>query len=179
MQTIKVKEKRFEIAIPANRIAQRVDELQAEIYLNYQDRTPIFIGILNGSFIFMADLLKGYPGDCEMDFIKASSYEGMESTGNVKEIMGLKTDIEGRDIVLVEDIVDTGLTLQKLLENLKRSKPSSISIVSLLFKPEKCQADFTIDYLGFEIPNEFVIGYGLDFDGSVRNLKHIYRLQES
>lgn len=179
MKTIEVHGKTFEIAITDKRIAEKVEALQAQIYLDYQDRNPIFIGILNGSFIFMADLIKGYPGHCETDFIKASSYEGLESTGNVKELMGLKTDIQGRDVILVEDIVDTGLTLASILKKLESFKPSSISIVSLLFKPEKCQADFTIDYLGFEIPNEFVIGYGLDFDGIVRNLKHIYRLQES
>lgn len=179
MQTIKVQGKTFEISLSEETILKRVQELQSQIYQDYKDKNPIFIGVLNGSFIFMSDLVKGYPGDCEMDFIKASSYEGMESTGEVKELMGLKTEIQGRDILIVEDIVDTGLTLKSLLGKLESFSPSSISIVSLLFKPEKCQADLKIDYLGFEIPNEFVIGYGLDFDGRVRNLKHIYRLQQS
>ncbi len=179
MQTIEVHGKIFEISITEDKIQKRVAELRKLIHKKFEGKNPVFIGVLNGSFIFMSDLVKGYPGDCEMDFIKVSSYEGMETTGEVKELMGLKTDIQGRDIILVEDIVDTGLTLESLISKMKSYLPSSISIVSLLFKPEKCQADFNIDFLGFEIPNEFVIGYGLDFDGSVRNLKHIYRLQES
>lgn len=178
MQTIEVHGKTFEVSHSADEIEAKVLELQNQIYQDFKGKTPIFIGILNGSFIFMSDLVKGYPGDCEMDFIKVSSYDGMDSTGEVKSLMGLKNDISGRDIILVEDIVDTGLTLQATIEKLEKLNPSSISIVSLLFKPEKCQADFKIDYCGFEIPNEFVIGYGLDFDGLVRNLKHIYRLKK-
>ena len=178
MQTIEVYGKEFEIAITAEEIESKVQELQDAIAQDYKDKKPIFIGILNGSFIFMSDLVKGYPGECEMDFMKVSSYDGMDSTGEIQNLMGLKNDVSGRDLILVEDIVDTGLTLESIIENLDKLNPSSISIVSLLFKPEKCKADFKINYIGFEIPNEFVIGYGLDFDGLVRNLKHIYRLKE-
>ena len=178
MQTVEVQGKTFEISITSNEIESKVQELQNQIHQDYKDKTPVFIGILNGSFIFMSDLVKGYPGNCEMDFIKVSSYEGMDSTGKVQNLMGLKNDISGRDVILVEDIIDTGLTLKATIEKIENLNPSSISIVSLLFKPEKCQVDLKIDYCGFEIPNEFVIGYGLDFDGLVRNLKHIYRLKQ-
>jgi hypoxanthine phosphoribosyltransferase len=178
MENIIVKDKTFEISITENQILDKVKELQEKIHQDYKGKTPLFIGVLNGSFIFMSDLVKGYPGDCEMDFLKVSSYDGMESTGNVQDLMGLKNDVKDRDLILVEDIVDTGLTIKKIVEKLEKLSPSSISIVSLLFKPDKCHEDLSIDYLGFSIPNEFVIGYGLDFDGLVRNLKHIYRLKE-
>lgn len=177
MKDIHIQDKTFEISISESQIAAKVNELQSQIHEKFKRKTPIFIGVLNGSFIFMSDLVKGYPGDCEMDFLKVSSYDGMESTGNVQNIMGLKHDIKGREIILVEDIIDTGLTLKSITENLQNFSPSSISIVSLLFKPEKCKVDLKIDYLGFAIPNDFVIGYGLDFDGIARNLKHIYRLK--
>jgi hypoxanthine phosphoribosyltransferase len=144
--------------------------------LDYENRRPIFIGVLNGSFLFMADLLKEMEIDCEVGFIRVSSYHGTESSGTIKEVFGMPQDLGGRNIILVEDIVDTGFTLKYILEKVYLQEPASVSVCTLLYKPDAIQTEIKeLEYIGFEIPNEFVVGYGLDYDGLGRNLKDIYR----
>lgn len=176
MNTIQIADKEFEILLENDQISKRTRLIAIQLDVDYEGRCPIFIGVLNGSFIFMADLLKEISMACEVGFIKVSSYSGTESTGNVKEIFGLPSDLHNRDVILVEDIVDTGLTLKYILEAVNQQKPSSVSVCSLLLKPEALKGQIEeLEYVGFEIANEFVVGYGLDYDGLGRNLKDIYR----
>jgi hypoxanthine phosphoribosyltransferase len=176
MNTIDVGDKKFEIFIENDNINKRTRLIGIQLNLDYEGRCPIFIGVLNGSFLFMADLLKEIEIPCEVGFIKIASYQGTASSGVVKEAFGLPEDLYGRDIILVEDIVDTGFTLQYILEKVYLQKPASVSVCSLLFKPAALKAPIDeLEYVGFEIPNEFVVGYGLDYNGLGRNLKDIYR----
>ncbi|MCL4134098.1 UNVERIFIED_CONTAM: hypothetical protein GTU68_042086 [Idotea baltica] len=145
----------------------------------YLDKNPIFIGVLNGSFMFAADFLKEINIDCEISFIKIRSYVGMESSGELLELIGIDDDIEGREVILLEDIIDTGHTMNKLLKTLKAKNAGYVRIVTLLLKPEAFEYTFPIHYTGFEIPNKFVVGYGLDYDGRGRNYRSIYQLKES
>ena len=138
------------------------------------DKNPLFLSVLNGSFMFTADLLKHITIPCEISFVKLASYQGVTSTGVIKEVIGLNQDIAGRTVVIVEDIVDTGLTMQRLLETLGTRNPESIHIASLLVKPEKLKVDLNIEYVAMEIPNDFIVGYGLDYDGFGRNYPDIY-----
>jgi hypoxanthine phosphoribosyltransferase len=176
MNTIEVGDKKFEIFIENDNINKRIRLIGIQLNLDYEGRCPIFIGVLNGSFLFMADLLKEIEIPCEVGFIKIASYQGTASSGVVKEAFGLPEDLYGRDVILVEDIVDTGFTLQYILEKVYLQKPASVSVCSLLFKPAALKAPIDeLEYVGFEIPNEFVVGYGLDYNGLGRNLKDIYR----
>jgi len=159
-------------------IKNRIDTLGKEISKNFEGEIPIFIGVLNGSFIFMADLVRALTIDCEMDFIKVSSYSGTKSTGSVHLLKDLSADTAGRHVILVEDIVDSGITIKFIRDRFLVSAPASLSVVSLLLKPEIADIDFEIDYVGFEIPPEFVVGYGLDNDQKIRHLKGIYRLEQ-
>lgn len=169
----------FDLIISPAQISERVSEMAAELDRRFEQDVPIFIGILNGSFIFMADLLRSLPFDCEMDFIKLSSYQGDGSSGTVRLLKDISADITGRHVVVVEDIVDSGLTIKFIRDRLQEADPASVTIVSLLLKPEVAQLDFPIDIVGFEIPPEFVVGYGLDYDQKFRNLDGIYRLKET
>lgn len=166
----------FRVSIPETEIKQRVAELGAQISEELKGEKPIFIAILNGSFIFAADFIRCFEHECEVEFIKFSSYEGTDTTGDVKQLIGLNKDLTGRTIVIVEDIVDTGLTMKAMLEMMKEKNPKNIKIATLLMKPEKLQVALNIDYCGFRIPNDFILGYGLDYDGEARNLKEIYTL---
>ena len=140
---------------------------------------PLFLCVLNGAFIFAADLIREAGiNDAQISFVRYSSYEGTSSTGNVKQILGLKEDVEGRDLVIIEDIVDTGLTAKMMVEDLKKRNPHSVRFVTLLHKPESSKTGFKPDYVAFNIPPKFIIGYGLDLDGKVRNLKDIYVIKE-
>ncbi|MCP4121504.1 MAG: hypoxanthine phosphoribosyltransferase [Bacteroidetes bacterium] len=156
-------------------IQKRILELGKEIFSKYKDRSPIFIGILNGAFIFTADLVRACDLSCEITFTKLSSYSGTQSTGTVSTLIGLDSSLEGRHIIVVEDIIDSGRTMHHFVKELKSYKPASIALASLLYKPEAMQYDMHIDYVGFEIPDKFVIGYGLDYDGIGRNLASIYQ----
>lgn len=176
MKTVQVRDKMFRVSIPEAEIKERVAEMAAEISRELKGKKPIFLAVLNGSFIFAADLIRGFDSECEVEFIKFSSYEGTDTTGEVKELIGLNKSIEGRTVVIVEDIVDTGLTMKALLEMLKDKNPKEIRIAALLMKPEKLSVPLTIDYCGFRIPNDFILGYGLDYDGEARNLREIYTL---
>lgn len=160
-----------------DRIQERIKSLGRTISEDYKGKTPLFIGVLNGAFMFCSDLLKVVNIDAEITFVRLSSYEGMSSTGQVRSIMDLQEDIKGRDLIIVEDIVDSGLTMQKALKYFESFEPASIAITALLLKPECLKCELKIDYLGFEIPEKFVVGYGLDYDGLGRNFKDIYQLK--
>ena len=174
METIQLKDKTFKTNIPSEEILRQVNRVATEIGKDYRERRPLFIVVLNGAFMFASDLMKALDIDCEISFVKLSSYQGTQSTEKVKEIIGLNQSIEGRDIIIVEDIVDTGITMENLLTDLHKMKPESIRIATLLYKPESFRKDFKIDYIGFEIPNDFIVGYGLDYDQLGRNLSDIY-----
>lgn len=164
--------------MPAEQIGERVAQLAAEINRDYEDKKPLFIAILNGSFMFAADLFKYVTVPSEISFIKLASYKGTKSTGNVITAIGLDEKISGRHIIIVEDIIDTGKTLHQFLPQLLEQSPASLKICALLQKPDATVFPIDIAYLGFTIPNKFVLGYGLDYDGLGRNINGIYRLAE-
>tara|TARA_R110001592_G_scaffold362736_2_gene677919 strand:+ start:115 stop:651 length:537 start_codon:yes stop_codon:yes gene_type:complete len=178
METITVKDLSFKPFISEKELQLAIKKVAQNINEDYQGKTPIFLGVLNGSFMFMGDLMKSITLDCYTSFVKMASYEGTESTGKINELIGLNEDIEGKDIILVEDIVDTGNTLVKLFDVLQEKNPKSIKIATLLYKPEAYKKSYKIDYIGKEIPNAFVLGYGLDYDGLGRNLSSIYVLKD-
>ena len=174
MDTIKIKDKNFAISIPEAKILQEVDRLAAQISRDLEGKNPPFLGILNGSFMFAADLFRRITIPAEISFVKLASYEGTNSTGVIKEVIGLSENISGRTVVIVEDIVDTGCTMKNLLEKLGTRSPESIHVCILLLKPEKLKVSLDWEYVALEIPNDFIVGYGLDYDGYGRNLKDIY-----
>ena len=178
MNTVKIKDKKFAVSIPEEKILKEVERLAAQISCDLEGKNPLFLGILNGSFMFAADLFRRITIPAEISFVKLASYEGTASTGVIKEVIGLSESISGRTIVVVEDIVDTGCTMQKLLENLGTRSPESIHVCTLLLKPEKLKVDLDVEYVALEIPNDFIVGYGLDYDGYGRNLKDIYTVVE-
>ena len=170
------KEKLTEL-ISKSQIQDKVKEIAADISQKYVGEAPILIGILNGSFIFCADLMREMDINCEIDFIKVSSYTGTASVGTVKLRKDISADITNRHVVIVEDIIDSGLTIKFIKDRMLEAGPKSVAIVTLLMKPDIAKLDFKIDWVGFEIPPEFVVGYGLDYDQLYRNLKAIYRLE--
>ncbi|MBC8987080.1 hypoxanthine phosphoribosyltransferase [Pedobacter sp. N36a] len=178
MNTIKVLDKDFDILLENDNIMKRTRLIGIQMNVDYENRNPLFIGVLNGSFLFMADLVKEITVPCEMTFIRVSSYKDTQSTGEIKEIFGLPENLENRDIIIVEDIVDTGFTLSHILKEIYKQTPASVSVCSLLLKPDalKVQID-ELEYVGFEIANDFVVGYGLDYNGYGRNLNHIYTVK--
>ncbi len=178
MMELAIDNKIFESFIDYELIEKRIRVLAIQINVDYENKTPMIIGVLNGSFIFMADLMKALEISCEVAFLKVSSYKDMQSTGEIKEEYVLNTNIENRDIILIEDIIDTGNTLDYLINKLKTKNPASIKVASLLLKPDALQKEIDeIAYVGFEIGNDFVVGYGLDYNGLGRNTKNIYRLK--
>ncbi|MFB0908256.1 MAG: hypoxanthine phosphoribosyltransferase [Spirosomataceae bacterium] len=174
----KVKDKYFKTLIPSQDIQARVVEIANLLNADYADKNPLLIGVLNGSFIFLSDLFKCINIDCEVTFMRVSSYENLRSTGKVTQIIGLKEDIADRHVLIVEDIVDTGQTLVNVKEQLVKMKPASLKVVTLLNKPDAMLKPLPLDYVGFKIENNFVIGYGLDYDGHGRNLTDICVLSE-
>lgn len=176
MSLIKLHDKTFDIYLPEAEIQQKVKEMAAQIDAEYEGKNPLFIAILNGSFMFAADLFKYLTIPAEISFIKLASYKGVKSTGHVTTAIGLDHDLYNRHVVILEDIVDTGKTLGFFLPKLEHQQPASLKIAALLHKPEATQHPLTIHYTGFSIPNKFVVGYGLDYDGLGRNLKEIYQL---
>lgn len=176
MNKIQVDGKDFELFIENEAISKKTRLIGVQLNVDYENRCPIFIGVLNGSFVFMSDLLKEIDIACEIGFIRVSSYQGTKSSEFIKEAFGLPDDLKDRDVIIVEDIVDTGFTLNYILEKVKFQNPASVQVCSLLFKPAAIQSPIPeLNYVGFEIPNEFVVGYGLDYNGLGRNLKDIYR----
>lgn len=178
MDTIKIKDKLFTVSIKKQDIQREVIRVAEEINRDLAGKNPLFISVLNGSFMFTADLLKQVKIPCEISFVKLASYQGDSSTGVVKQLVGLNEDIAGRTVVIVEDIVDTGLTMKRLLEMLSERNPAELRIATLLLKPEKLKLDLKIDYVAMEIPNDFIVGYGLDYDGFGRNYPDIYTVVE-
>jgi hypoxanthine phosphoribosyltransferase len=177
-QQIKIGQRVFEKYLNRDTIRARIHELGQEIAIDYQGKYPLFIVVLNGAFMFAADLLRATALECEIQFVKLSSYSDTASTGQVKEIIGLPDPIHGREIIIVEDIVDSGRTIKAMMADLERFQPNSISVATLLLKPDCLQYELGSTYVGFEIPDAFVIGYGLDLDGRARNLADIYQLAQ-
>ena len=176
---VTINDERFRLFIPEDEVKKRVGELANEINKNFAGRAPIFIGVLNGAFIFFADLIREIEIGCEIDFFKLSSYgDGKISSGNVKLLKDLNCQVTDRDIIIVEDIVDSGLSIDFIRKLVMKQRPRSFSVVTLLFKSDCVKIDFTVDYIGFEIPNQFVIGYGLDYSQKARNLRSIYVLDK-
>ena len=178
MATIDIKDKTFETLIPEEEIMRRVKTVADRISNDLKGKKPLLLGVLNGSFIFAADLMRMLTIESEISFVKMTSYQGTESTGKVKKLVGLNEDIEGRTVVIVEDIVDSGLTMEKIIEYLKEFKPAEIHICTLLLKPDNLKRNLDIEYIAMEIPNDFIVGYGLDYDGLGRNLRDIYVVKE-
>lgn len=177
MRNVTIKGLEFEPYISREQIDLRLNDLAAKIEEDFSGQCPIFICVLNGAFAFAADLFRKVRLESEITFIKLQSYIGTGTTGKVKEIIGLNTSIEGRPVIIVEDIVDTGITMYNLICDLRQRGASIIKVASLLHKPDALQKEVTIDYLGFSIPNKFIVGYGLDLDGLARNLPDIYILR--
>jgi hypoxanthine phosphoribosyltransferase len=175
---IQVLDKKFQPYITAKQIQEQVDKLAKQINKDYADKKPLFIAILNGSFMFASDLFKELTIDAEICFIKLASYKGTKSTGNVITSIGLDIQLTDRHVVIIEDIVDTGKTLHEFLPQLENQQPASLKIAALLHKPDALVYPLKIDYIGFNVPNKFLLGFGLDYDGLGRNLKEIYQLVE-
>jgi hypoxanthine phosphoribosyltransferase len=176
MTQIQVHDKHFQTYLSASQINEQIIRVASEINKDYEGKRPLFIAVLNGCFMFASDLFKELKIEAEICFVKLASYQGIKSTGEVVTTIGLDATLRDRDIIVLEDIVDTGKTLFEFLPQLKDQNPASIKIASLLFKPEALKYSINIDYIGFEVPNKFLLGYGLDYDGLGRNLNQIYQL---
>ena len=178
MEIVQVLDKKFSLYISKEQIREKVKEVAAEIEKDLKDKNPLFLVILNVSFVFGADLLREMNFPCEITFIRMSSYEGTSTTGEVKQVIGLRESIEGRTVVVVEDIIDTGYTMKEMLRILNEKNPESIYVTSLFVKPDNIKVDLKIDYRCFDIDNDFIVGYGLDYDHYGRNLPDIYKVVE-
>ena len=176
MKTITLKDKTFGISIPENELLTAIEKVAEKMRKDLEGKNPIFLVVLNGAFMFAADLMKRVEIPAQMSFIKLSSYNGTNSTGSVNEIIGLNEDVKGRTVVIVEDIVDSGLTMSKMVEILKNKGVSELKIATLFFKPDALKYPLNLDYVVMPIPNDFIVGYGLDYDGYGRNLRDIYTL---
>lgn len=176
MSIIKIKDKFFKISIPEEEILKHVDEVAQRINRDMAGKNPLFLAVLNGAFVFAADLMRRVTIPCEISFVKLASYQGTTSTGKVTEVLGINEDLTGRTIIIVEDIVESGLTMQRMIESLGTRHPESVHICTLLLKPEKLQVPLDVEYVAMRIPNDFILGYGLDYDQQARGLKDIYTL---
>lgn len=176
MDNVKVLDKEFSIYLPEEKILAKVKEVAQQINEDLKGEDVIFLGILNGSFMFASDLYKDITLDSQITFLKLASYQGTSTSGKIKRLIGINEDIKDKTVVIIEDIVDTGNTLDSILKQLNGYEPKEIKLATLLFKPEAYTKDFPIDYKCFDIPNDFIIGYGLDYDGYGRNLRHIYSI---
>ena len=178
MEKVKVRDKEFSLFLTAEDIDKAVDQVAEMINIDMEGRDPLFLCVLNGAFIFASDLLKKVTVDCEISFVKLSSYVGTKSTNTVRELIGLDQVLTDRTVVVIEDIIDTGLTMSYTMEKLRKLGASDVRIATLLFKPEAFKMNYPIDYMGIVIPNDFIVGYGLDYDGFGRNLPDIYKIIE-
>ena len=176
MSIVKIKDLTFKTFIPESEIQQRVKAVAEKINKDLDGKNPLLLAVLNGSFVFAADLIRNITIPCEISFVKLASYQGTTSTGKIKEVIGLNEDLTGRTVVIVEDIVDTGFTMKRMIETLGTRHPESIHICSLLVKPDKLQVPLNIEYAAIEIPNGFIVGYGLDYDQQGRQLRDIYTI---
>ena len=178
MGIVKIKDKSFRTSIPESEIKARVKAVAQQISKDMAGKTPLFLGVLNGSFIFASDLMRKMTIPCEISFVKLASYQGTTSTGKVKEVIGINEDLSGRTVVIVEDIVESGQTMKQMVESLGTRNPESVHICTLFFKPDKLKEELTLDYVAFRIPDDFIVGYGLDYDGLGRELKDVYTIVE-
>ena len=178
MSIVKIKDKTFKTSIPEAEILKKVQVVADRLNKDYEGKTPVFLAVLNGAFIFAADLMRMITVPSEISFVKYASYEGTSSTGSMKTLMGLNQDLAGRHVVIVEDIVDSGFTMAHMIEDLKKMTPASVEVCSLLVKPGNLKVDLDINYAVMEIPNDFIVGYGLDYDQEGRNLRDIYTIVE-
>jgi len=176
MKKLQVKDKSFAVSIPEAKILEQVRRVAGEITRDMDGKEPLFLPVLNGAFMFAADLLREVTIPCEISFIKLASYAGTHSTGAIREVIGLAKDITGRHVVIVEDIIDSGLTMAHMIETLEKHNPASISVCALLVKPDALKVEVPIHYRCMDIPNDFIVGYGLDYDGFGRNTRDIYTL---
>lgn len=176
MSTIQIKDKRFRVSIPEAEIKSRVKAVAQQISKDMAGKNPLFLGVLNGSFIFAADLMREMTIPCEISFVKLASYQGTTSTGKIQEVIGINENLTGRTVVIVEDIVESGQTMKRMIEQLGTRNPASVHICSLFFKPDKLKEELDIDYVAFRIPDDFIVGYGLDYDQTGRELKDVYTI---
>ena len=176
MSRVTIKDKTFETSMPEAQIKWRVKQLAQQISSELEGKNPLFLAVLNGAFIFAADIMREMTSPCEISFVKLASYQGTTSTGKIKEVMGINEDLSGRTVIILEDIVETGLTIKQMIESLGTRNPAEIKVCTLFFKPEKLNVDLKLDYVAFEIPNDFILGYGLDYDQQGRGLKDLYTL---
>lgn len=178
MSIVKIKDKTFRISIPREEILKNVDVVAEKINRDMAGKNPLFLAVLNGAFVFAADLMRRITIPCEISFVKLASYQGVMSTGKVREVIGINESLAGRTVIIVEDIVDTGLTMKQMMDSLATRNPESIHICSLLLKPDKLQVPLDVEYVALRIPNDFIVGYGLDYDQQGRNLPDIYTVVE-
>lgn len=178
MREITVLDKTFRLFKSEDEIRTSIKVIANRINEDYKGKTPLFIGVLNGCFLFAADLIREISLDCEISFVKVASYKGMKSTGEVNQLIGLDRSLEGRDVIIVEDIVDTGNTIENIVDLLEKAGCNSIKIATFLLKPEAYKKSIPVDYVSMEIPNKFVVGYGLDYDGFGRNVKELFVLKD-
>lgn len=176
MDKVIIKDKAFAMSMPEAEIKQRIKELAQQISTDMAGRNPLFLAVLNGSFIFAADLMREMTIPCEISFVKLASYQGTTSTGTIKEVIGINEDLSGRTVIILEDIVETGQTIKRMIETLGTRNPASVHICTLFFKPERLTEQLKLDYVAFSIPNDFILGYGLDYDQQGRGLKDLYTL---
>lgn len=176
MKRVTIKDKTFEVSIPEKEILKRVKAVADRLNKDMAGKNPLFLTVLNGSFIFAADLMRMLTIPCEITFVKMASYQGTATTGKVKELVGINADLTGRTVVIVEDIVETGYTMRHVVESLRAQNPESVHICTLLQKPEKLAVPLDVEYVAIEIPNDFIVGYGLDYDQQGRQLRDIYTL---
>ncbi len=177
MKEVQIEDKEFELYIRSEEIQQAINNVAERIKTDYQGKDVIFVGVLNGAFMFVSDLLKKVDFKCEISFIKVASYEGTVSTGKVHELIGLVNDIKDKHVIILEDIVDTGLTLDKIFSIIDHDEPSSLEVATLLYKPEAFNGKHPPKYVGMQIPNEFIVGFGLDYLEFGRNTRDIYKLK--
>lgn len=175
---LRIHDKSFEVFLTQEAIQREITTVAERLNSDYAGKQVVFIAVLNGAFMFAADLLKRIELSCEISFVKLTSYEGTASSGNVCELIGLQTDLKGKEVIVLEDIVDTGLTMDKLMQLVNEKEPASVKLVTLLFKPEAFRGTNNPHYIGFSIPDKFVVGYGLDYNERGRNTEHIYQLKE-
>jgi len=175
---IEVKDKKFVPYLSEVQLTEKISILGSRINKDFAGKSPVLLGVLNGAFMFLSDLAKAIDIPVEIQFIKVASYESFSSTGKVKDLIGLNIDLEGREVIIIEDIIDTGLSMKHIIKLVSDKNPAKVSIATLLLKPEALQEKLEVEYVGFEIPNKFVVGFGLDYDGYGRNLKEIYQLKE-
>ena len=176
MNSIKINDRSFRVSITETEIKNRIKSLAADISADMEGKNPLFLAVLNGAFIFAADLMREMTIPCEISFVKLASYQGTTSTGKIQEVFGINEDLTGRAVIIVEDIVESGQTMKNMIESLGTRNPASVQICTLFFKPDKLKEELTLDYVAFRIPDDFIVGYGLDYNQAGRGLKDVYSI---